>query len=167
MLAILGMLPSVLQLPEKGFTLQESGFATTLPSLISLVSTPLIGALAGRVGHVKQLLIITMSALGPCVFVMYTQTGPAFWIAAVVLGVMGLACIGLLIAAWIEVIPNPQLVSKGMGVLTLVQCTGQFLGTFLIQLLLGSDFSQWLLAGVVLGAIGIFGTIVMGFVRFK
>ena len=167
MLAILGMLPSVLQLPEKGFTLQESGFATTLPSLISLVSTPLIGALAGRVGHVKQLLIITMSALGPCVFVMYTQTGLAFWIAAVVLGVMGLACIGLLIAAWIEVIPNPQLVSKGMGVLTLVQCTGQFLGTFLIQLLLGSDFSQWLLAGVVLGAIGIFGTIVMGFVRFK
>ncbi len=167
MLAILGMLPSVLQLPEKGFTLGESGFATTLPSLISLASTPLIGALAGRIGRVKQLLIITMAVLGPCVFLMYTQTGPIFWIAAVVLGVMGLACVGLLIAAWIEVIPNPHLVAKGMGVLTLVQCTGQFLGTFLIQLLLGSDLSQWMLAGVVLGVIGILGTVAIAFVKFR
>lgn len=167
MLAILGMLPSVLQLPEKGFSLGESGFATTLPSLISLASTPLIGALANRIGHVKQLLIVTMAVLGPCVFLMYTQTGAVFWVAAVVLGIMGLACIGLLIAAWIEVIPNPRLVAKGMGVLTLVQCTGQFLGTFLIQLLLGGDLSQWMLAGIVLGAIGVFGTVAMAFVRFR
>lgn len=167
MLAILGMLPSVLQLPEKGFTLEQSGFATTLPSLISLASTPLVGAIAGKTGRVKQLLIITMSVLGPCVFVMYTQVGIAFWVAAVVLGVMGLACIGLLIAAWIEVIPNPSLVAKAMGVLTLVQCVGQFLGTFLIQILLGDGLSQWMTAGIALGIIGILGTLVMGFVKFK
>lgn len=167
MLAILGMLPSVLQLPEKGFTLEQSGFATTLPSLISLASTPLIGAIAGKTGRVKQLLIVTMSVLGPCVFVMYTQTGVAFWIAAVILGVLGLACVGLLIAAWIDVIPSPRLVAKGMGVLTLTQCAGQFLGTFLIQLLLGSGLSQWMLAGIVLGIMGVFGTVVMCFVKLK
>lgn len=167
MLAILGMLPSVLQLPEKGFSIGESGFATTLPSLISLVSTPLVGAIAGRTGHVKPLLIVTMAVLGPCVFVMYTQTGLSFWAAAVLLGILGLACIGLLIAGWLEVIPNPTLVAKGMGVLTLVQCVGQFLGTFFIQLLLGSDLSQWMTAGIALGVIGILGTIVMGFVKFK
>lgn len=167
MLAILGMLPSVLQLPEKGFSLEESGFATTLPSLISLVSTPLVGAVAGRTGHVKQFLILTMAVLGPCVFVMYTQAGVAFWIAAVILGALGLACVGLLIAAWIDVIPNPRLVAKGMGVLTLTQCTGQFLGTFLIQLLLGNGLSQWMLAGIVLGIMGVIGTIVMCFVRLK
>ena len=70
MLAILGMLPSVLQLSEKGFSLEQSGFATTLPSLISLVSTPLVGAIAGKTGRAKKLLIITMSVLGPCVFVL-------------------------------------------------------------------------------------------------
>ena len=167
MLAILGMLPSVLQLPEKGFSLEQSGFATTLPSLISLVSTPLVGAIAGKTGRVKQFLIVTMSVLGPCVFVMYTQTGIAFWIAAVILGALGLACIGLLIAVWIDVIPNPRLVAKGMGILTLTQCTGQFLGTFLIQLLLGNGLSQWMLAGIVLGIMGVIGTIVMCFVRLK
>ena len=69
--------------------------------------------------------------------------------------------------SWIEVIPNPHLVAKGMGVLTLVQCTGQFLGTFLIQLLLGSDLSQWMLAGVVLGVIGILGIVAIAFVKFR
>ena len=54
-----------------------------------------------------------------------------------------------------------------MGILTLTQCTGQFLGTFLIQLLLGNGLSQWMLAGIVLGIMGVIGTIVMCFVRLK
>lgn len=167
MLAILGMLPSVLQLPQKGFSIGESGFASTFPSLLALISTPLFGAIANKTGRIKPLLILTMLMLGPCVFVLYTQVGAAFWIASVVLGLIGFGCVGLLIAGWMEVIPRPELVPKAMGVFTLVQCIGQFLGTFLIQLLLGNSLDQWMLAGVVLCGIALAGVACIALVDFR
>ncbi len=167
MLAILGLLPSVLQLPEKGFSMEMSGFATTFASLLSLVSTPLFGTLATKVGRIKPLLVLTLAVLGPCVLVLYTQTGVLFWAAATLLGAIGFGCVGLLIAAWMEIIPRPQLVAKGMGVLTLMQGIGQFLGTFLVQMLLGTNLEGWGIAGVVLCAIGVAGAVCVAFARFK
>lgn len=158
MLALLGLLPSVLQLPEKGFSMSLAGFATTLASLLALVSSPVFGAIADKIGRVKPLLVITLFVLGPCLFVMYTQTGAAFWVATCVLGLIGFGCMGLLIAAWMQLIPRPELVAKGMGLLTIVQCIGQFLGTFFIQLMLGPTYENYLLAGIVLTIIGLLGT---------
>lgn len=158
MLALLGLLPSILQLPEKGFDMSMAGFATTLASLLALVSSPLFGALADRMGRIKPLLVLTLLVLGPCLLVMYTQTGIAFWMATCVLGIIGFGCMGLLVAGWMQLMPRPEAVAKGMGLLTLVQCIGQFLGTFLIQLMLGPDLGNWLLAGIVLMIVGFIGT---------
>lgn len=167
MLALLGLLPSILQLPEKGFSMSLAGFATTLASLLALVSCPLFGFLADKMGRIKPLLVLTLFVLGPCLLVMYTQTGPAFWIATCVLGAVGFGCIGLLIAGWMQLIPRPEAVAKGMGLLTLVQCVGQFLGTFLIQLMLGPSLENYVLAGIVLMVVGFIGTASIAFSKLK
>lgn len=158
MLALLGLLPSILQLPEKGFDMQESGFATTLASLLALASSPLFGVLADKMGRIKPLLIVSLFVLGPCLFVMYTQTGIVFWVAVCVLGLVGFGCMGLLVAGWMQLMPRKEAVAKGMGLLTFVQCVGQFLGTFLIQLMLGPSYENYFLAGIVLMIVGFIGT---------
>lgn len=158
MLALLGLLPSILQLPEKGFSMSLAGFATTLASLLALVSSPVFGALADKMGRIKPLLILTLAVLGPCLFVMYTQTGAVFWAAVCVLGIVGFGCMGLLVAGWMQLMPRPEVVAKGMGLLTFVQCVGQFLGTFFVQLLLGPSYENYVLAGIVLMLVGFAGT---------
>lgn len=167
MLALLGLLPSVLMLPDKGFTREMAGFASTFASLLALVSTPLFGLIADRIGRVKPLLVLTLATLGPSLFLMYTQTGILFWAGAVMLGLVGFGSIGLSIAAWMQIIPRPELVPKGMGILTLVQCLGQFLGTFLVQMLLGPSFENWFFAGTVLMAVGLLGAGAAAFARFR
>lgn len=165
MLALLGLLPSILQLPEKGFDMSLAGFATTLASLLALVASPVFGAVADKMGRIKPLLVLTLFVLGPCLFVMYTQTGMAFWAAVCVLGLVGFGCMGLLIAGWMQLMPRPQVVAKGMALLTLVQCVGQFLGTFLIQLMLGPSLENYFLAGIVLMLVGFLGTIAAAMTR--
>ena len=167
MLALLGLLPSILQLPEKGFSMSLAGFATTLASLLALVSSPVFGMLADKMGRVKPLLILTLFVLGPCLLVMYTQTGTAFWIAVCVLGLVGFGCVGLLVVGWMQLMPRPQVVAKGMGLFTFVQCVGQFLGTFLVQLLLGPSYGNYVLAGIVLMAVGFIGTGALALTKLK
>ncbi|MDR1713671.1 MAG: MFS transporter [Coriobacteriales bacterium] len=167
MLAMLGMLPSVLMLPEKGFSMELAGFASTLASLLALVSTPLAGIIADRMGRIKPLLLGTFAVLGPCLLLMYTQTGALFWAGAVLLGAVGFGSVGLFIAGWMQVVPRPELVPLAMGVLTFVQCLGQFLGTFLVSLLLGPDLGNWLVTGIALCAFGFAGVGAVALVRFR
>lgn len=157
MLALLGLLPTVLMLPEKGFDMSVAGVATTVPSIIMLASSPLFGVLAGRTGKLKQLYVLTLCALGPGLFLMYTQTNVLFWVGAVLLGAVGFGCLGLAIAGWMKVVPRPELIPKAMGILTLTQGLGQFLGTFFVQMLLGPDFGNWFVAGIVLMVCGFIG----------
>jgi len=167
MLAMLGMLPSVLMLPEKGFSMEAAGFASTLASLLALVSTPVAGIIADKIGRIKPLLLLTYAVLGPCLFLMYTQTGAFFWTGAVLLGAVGFGSVGLCIAGWMQVVPRPELVPIAMGVFTFVQCVGQFLGTFLVSLLLGPQLGNWLVAGVALCVFGFVGVGAVALVRFR
>ena len=167
MLALLGLLPTVLQLPVKGFSLSASSMASIVPSLLALISCPVGGIIADKLGKTKPILLITFTVLGPCLAVMYIFTGVPFWIAAVILGLVGFASTGLLINGWLQIIPHPSLVAKGMGLLTFVQCVGQFLGTFFIQILLGSDYSNFVFAGVVLCCLGLCGVVCLVFTKMK
>ncbi len=167
MLALLGLLPTILQLPVKGFSISASAMASTVPSLLALISCPLGGVIADKMGRTKPILLVTFLVLGPCLALMYTQTSTTFWVAAVVLGAIGFASTGLLINGWLQVIPRPALVSKGMALLTFVQCVGQFLGTFFVQILLGPDYGNFAFAGMVLCVLGIVGVVCLAFVKMK
>ena len=136
-----------------------SGFVSTLPMIISVASSPFFGMLSDKTGKTKWLLVFCLFFLGPCTFVLYNFEGAVMWIGAVVMGVIGMGTTGLMITAFMKVISRPELATIGMGVLICVQGIGQFLGTFLVQGLLGPSFENTLLAGSVVMVIGLVGTL--------
>jgi MFS family permease len=164
LLAILSYVPTLLQ--NQGMDPTLSGFASTLPMLLSMVSSPLFGALSDKTGKTKLLLVITVAALGPCAFAMYTNSGADLWIAAVVMGLVGMGSSGLMIAGFMKVLPDPSLKTIGMGVFITVQGVGQFLGTFLVQALLGPQLDQVVLAGAVVMALGLAGAACLALAHF-
>ena len=126
---------------------------------LSVASSPLFGMLSDKTGKTKWLLVFCLFFLGPCTFVLYNFEGAVMWIGAVVMGVIGMGTTGLMITAFMKVISRPELATIGMGVLICVQGIGQFLGTFLVQGLLGPSFENTLLAGSVVMVIGLVGTL--------
>lgn len=70
-----------------------------------------------------------------------------------------------MITAFMKVISRPELATIGMGVLICVQGIGQFLGTFLVQGLLGPSFENTLLAGSVVMVIALTARCALRFAR--
>lgn len=157
LLAVLSLVPSILQM--RGMDVSLSGFVSTLPMIISVASSPFFGMLSDKTGKTKWLLVFCLFFLGPCTFVLYNFEGAVMWVGAVVMGVIGMGTTGLMITAFMKVISRPELATIGMGVLICVQGIGQFLGTFLVQGLLGPSFENTLLAGSVVMIIGLVGTL--------
>ena len=48
-----------------------------------------------------------------------------------------------------------------------VQGLGQFLGSYLVQMLLGPQLDQWLFAGAVVMALGLAGTVSLALCRLR
>lgn len=165
LLAILAFVPTILQM--QGFDATLSGFISTAPMLLSIVSSPLFGAISDRVGRCKPLLVTAMLVMGPCTFLLYTDTGVLLWCAVAAMGLVGMGGVGLFLSGYVKLLPRPELASIGMGVLVLVQGIGQFLGTFLVQMLLGSALTEWVFAGSVLMALGFAGTLALFLCRMR
>lgn len=165
MLAVLSYVPTILQ--NKGMNPTMSGFASTLPMILSAFSSPFFGALLDKTGKTKLLLVVTVAFLGPCALVLYTQTGTPMWAAAIVMGLIGMGSSGLLIAAFMRVLPDPHLASVGMGVMITVQGIGQFIGSAVVQALLGPQLDQLVLAGVVVMVIDLIGAACMAAAHYR
>ena len=160
LMAVLSFGPTFLQ--QQGVDPTLSGFVSTLPMLLAVISSPLFGALSDKLGRCKPLYLAAMLVMGPCTLLLLTQTGPLMWVGAIVMGgpVMCLT-------SYINVLGRPELMSIGMGVLMLVQSLGQFLGTWLVPLLLGPDVSSWMLTGIVMCVIGFAGTAALALCKFR
>lgn len=163
LLAILSFVPTILQM--QGFDPTLSGFISTAPMILSIVSSPLFGAVSDRIGRCKPLLVLAMLVMGPCTFVMYTNTGALLWVAVAVMGLVGMGGVGMFLSGYTKILPRPELASIGMGALVTVQGIGQFLGTFLVQGLLGPDLTNWFFAGTVIMMLGLIGTATLALVK--
>ena len=165
LLTILSFSPTFLQ--QNGADSTLSGFISTLPMLLAVVSSPLIGSLSDKVGRTKPFYLAALAVVGPCALLMVTQTGPLLWIAAVVMGLVGMGGPGMCMAAYASVLERPELMSIGMGMLMLVQSLGQFLATTVVPVLLGADMSAWVFAGAVVCVIGFVGTASLALCKCK
>lgn len=165
LLAVLSYVPTILQ--NRGMDATASGLVSTLPMILSLVSSPFFGRVSDKTGKTKRLLVLTVAFLGPCAFVLYVSSGAVMWGAAVVMGLVGMGSTGLMILGLMKVLPDPSLKTIGMGALITVQGIGQFLGTFLVHLLLGPAFDNVYIAGAGVLAIGIVGTVCLAACRFR
>ena len=165
LLAILSFVPTILQM--QGFDPTLSGLISTAPMLLSVISSPLFGVISDKIGRCKPLLVAAMLVMGPCTLALYTQTGALLWVAVVVMGLVGMGGVGMFLSGYMKLLPRSELASIGMGVMILVQGLGQFLGTFLVQILLGPTLENWVFAGTVLMVMGLVGTVSLLLCRLK
>lgn len=165
LLAILSFVPTILQM--QGFDPTLSGLISTAPMLLSIISSPLFGVISDKIGRCKPLLVAAMLVMGPCTMALYTQTGALLWVAVAVMGLVGMGGVGMFLSGYMKLLPRPELASIGMGVMILVQGLGQFLGTFLVQILLGPTLENWVFAGMVLMVMGLVGTVSLLLCRLK
>lgn len=156
LLAVLAYVPTILQM--QGFDPTLSGLISTIPMLLSIVSSPLFGVLSDRMGRCKPLLFVASLAMGPCTFLFYTTTGVLLWVAAVTMGIVSMGGVGLFLSGYMKIMPHPERASIAMGLMILVQGLGQFLGTFLVQRMLGPDLANWMGAGLALMLFGMLGS---------
>lgn len=165
LMAVLSFAPTFMQMQGVDPTL--SGFISTLPMLLAVISSPLFGSLSDKMGRCKPLYIAALVVMGPCTLILLTQTGPLMWVGAIVMGLVGLGGPVMCLTSYVHVLGKPELMSIGMGVLMLIQSLGQFLGSWLTPLLLGPDMTNWMLAGIVMCVIGFVGTIALALCKFK
>ena len=64
----------------------------------------------------------------------------------------------MFLSGYTKLLPRPEVASMGMGVMILMQGIGQFLGSFLVQILLGPSLTNWVFSGAVLMVLGLVGT---------
>lgn len=105
MLAILAFVPTILQM--QGFDATLSGIISTAPMLLSIISSPLFGVISDKIGRNKPLLIIAMFVMGPCTFLLYTQTGPLLWVGVIAMGLLGMGGIGQYLSGFTNA-PSPN-----------------------------------------------------------
>ena len=165
LLAILSFVPTILQLQNFNPTL--SGFISTAPMLLSIIASPLFGTISDKIGRIKPLLILTMVVMGPCTFIMYTNTGLLLWVAVIIMGLIGMGSVGLFLSGFTKLLPRPELGAIGMGVMVTIQGVGQFLGSFLVQLLLGPNLTNWMFAGTIIMVLGFLGTFAIAISKMK
>lgn len=165
LLAVLAFSPVWMQ--SQGIDPTVSGFISTLPMLLAVVSSPLFGGLSDKLGRCKPLYLIGMLAMGPCAFLMLTGSGAALWAGAIGMGLIGLGVPVMCLTSYIHVLGRPELMSLGMGALMLVQSLGQFLGTLVPPMLLGATADQWMLLGAAMLVIGLLGTGAVALCKFE
>jgi len=165
LLAMLSFSPTWMQ--SQGIDPSLSGFLSTLPMLLAVISSPLFGTLSDKIGRCKPLYIIGMLAMGPCAYLLLTGTGPMLWVGAIVMGLIGLGVPVMALTALGSVYGKPELMSVGMGVFMLIQSLGQFLGTFITPMVLGPAMDQWMTLGIVMCVLGLAGTGCVALCKFK
>lgn len=165
LMAMLSFSPTWMQ--AQGIDPTLSGFISTLPMLLAVISSPLFGNISDRTGRCKPLYIIAMLSMGPCAFLLLTGSGVALWVGAILMGLLGLGGPVICLTAYPKVLGRPELMSVGMGVLMLIQSLGQFLGTFVSPMLLGPGGDQWMMLGIVMCVIGLVGTACCALCKFK
>lgn len=164
-LAVLSYTPTFLQ--GQGMNASLSGFASSLPGLLAIASALAFGKLIDRTGKTKAFYLVALIAAAPATFLMLTQSGPLLWVGAFIMGLIGYGIPVACLTSLPQIAGSKAMMPAAMGVLMLVQCLGEFLGSLVTPMLLGPAMDQWMLCGLTMGALGFTGALAIALCRFK
>ena len=164
-LAVLSYTPTMLQ--GQGMDASLSGFAASLPGLLAAVSSPVFGKIIDRTGKTKGYYLVALFVAAPATLLMLTQAGPLLWVGALIMGLIGYAIPVCTLTSLPQIAGSKELLPTAMGVLMLVQCLGELLGSLVTPMLLGPAGNDWMFCGVVMCVVGILGVVALFFVKFK
>lgn len=164
-LAILSYTPTMLQ--GQGMDASLSGFAASLPGLLAAVSSPVFGKIIDRTGKTKPYYVVALAVSAPATLLMLTQAGVWLWVGAALIGFIGYAIPVCTLTSLPQIAGSKELLPTAMGVLMLVQCLGEFLGSLVTPMLLGPSGTDWMFCGVVMCVVGLAGAVALVFVKMK
>jgi MFS family permease len=165
LIATISFSPTFLQ--QHGFDPNLSGVVSTLPMLMAILSSVVFGAIADKTGNFKVGYLVGFAAMCISMFLMFTGTGLELWAGVFVMGLLGMGTPAIAMAAYPQMLKSPQLISIGMGVMIVIQCIGQFLGTTLPSLLLGTEIDNWQLMSLTTLVLGAFGLVCALLCKFR
>lgn len=165
LLSVLTYAPTALQ--QRGMSPAMSGFVSTLPQLISIVTAIAFGAIADAIHRTKPLVIIGMIAMAICAPAALVTDTPVLWAILVAMGLLAMGVPTVVMAAYPKLLADPSKLTVGMGVLMLVQSLGQFLGSLIPSIVLGPDLSNWTVCSIVLFLLGLAATACFVASKFK
>ena len=105
-----------------------------------------------------------MLAMGPCACVLLTTASPALWVAAVVMGLVGLGAPTMFLITYPLSVSKVELMPIAMGLLVMVQSLGQFLGALVAPMVLAGG---WMALGLFVMVLGLVGTGLLALARMK
>ena len=164
-LAVLSYAPTFLQ--QQGMNASLSGFASSLPGLLAIVSSLAYGKLIDRTGRTKGFYLLALAVSAPATMLMLTQSGPLLWVGAAGVGLVGYAIPVACLTALPQIAGSKEMMPAAMGVFTLVQCLGEFLGSLVTPMLLGPTMDQWVFCGAVMLVFGLAGALAMAACKIK
>ena len=153
LLSVLTYAPTALQ--QRGMSPAMSGFVSTLPQLISIVTAIAFGAIADVIHRTKPLVIIGMIAMAICSPAALVTDVPMLWVFLAVMGLLAMGVPTVVMAAYPKLLADPSKLTVGMGVMMLVQSLGQFLGSLIPSIVLGPYLSNWTVCSIVLFLLGL------------
>lgn len=165
LLSVLTYAPTALQ--QRGMSPAMSGFVSTLPQLISIVTAIAFGAIADAIHRTKPLVIIDMIAMAICAPAALVTDTPVLWAILVAMGLLAMGVPTVVMAAYPKLLADPSKLTVGMGVMMLVQSLGQFLGSLIPSIVLGPDLSNWTVCSIVLFLLGLAATVCFVASKFK
>lgn len=165
LLSVLTYAPTALQ--QRGMSPAMSGFVSTLPQLISIVTAIAFGAIADAIHRTKPLVIIGMIAMAICAPAALVTDTPVLWAILVAMGLLAMGVPTVVMAAYPKLLADPSKLTVGMGVMMLVQSLGQFLGSLIPSIVLGPDLSNWTVCSIVLFLLGLAATACFVASKFK
>ena len=98
--------PTALQ--QRGLSPAISGFVSTLPMLLAVVSSVAFGVISDRTGRCKFLCVIGLATLGPCCFLMLNSSGLAMWFSLIAMGLFSMGAPTVFVAAYPKILVNPK-----------------------------------------------------------
>lgn len=164
-LAVLSYTPTFLQ--QNGMDASLSGFASSLPGLLAIVSSPVFGKIADKTGKTKPFYILALAVSIPATYLMLTQSGWGLWAGAALMGFIGYGVPVLALTALPQIAGSRAAIPAAMGLFMLVQCLGEFLGSFLVPILLGPAMSEWVFCAAAVAGISALGVAALAACRFK
>lgn len=165
LLSVLTYAPTALQ--QRGMSPAMSGFVSTLPQLISIVTAIAFGAIADAIHRTKPLVIIGMIAMAICAPAALVTDTPVLWAILVAMGLLAMGVPTVVMAAYPKLLADPSKLTVGMGVMMLVQSLGQFLGSLIPSIVLGPGLSNWTVCSIVLFLLGLAATACFVASKFK
>ncbi len=140
--------------------LNRAAFIASLPMILSLISSPLFGRLADKVGH-KWLYSIAVLCSGIGAWMMFSISSGTVMTGAFILGLIGAASPPLVFSSMGKLVPDGRLLAKSNSIVVLFQNSGMFLASFgfgKLAIAMGNNYSK---AGLLLLPLSILAAVLI------